>query len=85
MIDYGGELVLDESLLPRHEDSCFVTIVGNASQHSKISFFFSSFHVGSDCQGNVTLVDGIADLYTRKIHGEFDTLKKLYAKYETTK
>lgn len=77
LFDYGGELVLEESLLPPHQDSCFVTVVGNGSQHNKISFFFSSFHVGSDCQGNVTLIDGIADLYTRRVMG----LEKSLCKY----
>lgn len=77
LFDYGGELILDESLFPRHEDSCFVTIVGNGSHHNKISFFFSSFNVGSDCQGNVTLIDGIADIYTRKVPGKLISLTKI--------
>ena len=72
MFDYGGEVVFDESLLPRHQDTCFITIVGNGTEQNRISFYFSSFNVGNECHAEINLIDGIADLYTRKVPGEFN-------------
>ena len=71
MFDYGGEVVFDESLLPRHQDTCFITIVGNGTEQNRISFYFSSFNVGNECHAEINMIDGIADLYTRKVSGEW--------------